>query len=356
MKLPINIFTVLVAAVVISVVYFAVNKDEVALEVPVFDIANREEQKVSSPLPSATPFPFSEMTVPFLRSRNYESKLGELVKLSENSNYTSYLTSYTSDGLKINGLLTIPVGNKPAGGFPAVVFVHGYIPPWQYQTTTRYVDHVDFLAKNGFVVFKIDLRGHGNSEGQAGGAYFSEEYVVDVLNARAALASSDFVSLDKIGLWGHSMAGNIVSRAMVAAPDIPAVVIWAGAVYSYVDLVEYGISDNSYQPPPNDSERQRRRRELFAKYGEPTVESEFWKQVAVASYLNDLKGAVQINHVIDDNVVDIAYSRNLNSLLNKTNVVHELNEYSSGGHNITGASFNLAMQDTVDFFKQHLNL
>ena len=55
-----------------------------------------------------------------------------------------------------NGLLTVPLGDVPAGGFPAIVFVHGYIPPEIYRTTERYVDYVDALARSGFVVFKID--------------------------------------------------------------------------------------------------------------------------------------------------------------------------------------------------------
>ena len=126
----------------------------------------------ASPTPSATPFPFQEMTIPALRDREYIGVLGPRQKISDNGSYTSYLTSYTSDDLKINGLLTIPDGQPPIGGWPAIVFIHGYIPPSQYQTTSRYQDHVNALARSGFVVFKIDLRGHGESEGEPGGGYF----------------------------------------------------------------------------------------------------------------------------------------------------------------------------------------
>ena len=178
-----------------------------------------------------TPAPFYELTIPYLRQRDYKSTLSKLNQISRNQNYTSYLTSYHSDGLKINGLLTIPNGPAPQSpegevGWPAIVFVHGYIPPHQYKTTEKYVAYVDYLAKNGYVVFKIDLRGHGQSEGNPGGAYYSSDYIIDTLNARAALQSSDFVNPNKIGLWGHSMAGNVVFRSFVAAQKIPAVVIW----------------------------------------------------------------------------------------------------------------------------------
>ncbi|HRN96112.1 MAG TPA: alpha/beta fold hydrolase, partial [Candidatus Levybacteria bacterium] len=189
---------------------------------------------------SPTPMPYAELTIPYLRNREYSSTLHERQVYSNGSTYTSYLTSYDSDGLKINGLLTIPTTEMPEGGYPAIVFVHGYIPPAQYSTTEKYADYVDYLARNGFVVFKIDLRGHGNSQGDPSGAYFSPDYVIDTLNARAALQTSDFVNPDEVGLWGHSMAGNVVMRAMTARPEIQAGVIWAGAVYTYTDMREYG--------------------------------------------------------------------------------------------------------------------
>ncbi len=305
-------------------------------------------------IPTPTPFMFEEITIPYLREKLYQSNLAALEKVSENSSYTSYLTSYTSDGLRINGLITIPKGNTPNGGFPAIVFVHGYIPPKTYQTLANYSSYVDYLAKNSFVVFKIDLRGHGISEGTPGGAYYSSDYIIDTLNAYSALQTADFVNSKKIGLFGHSMAGNIVSRSIATKPDIPAVVIWAGAGYTYKDLQEYRISDNSYQAPQQDSERQRKRKLLFDTYGQFSQNSEFWKLIPATNYLNDFKGTISLNHAVDDNVVDIKYSRNLNEILNKTNIVHELNEYPSGGHNLTGNTFNLAMQKTVEFFRKYL--
>lgn len=301
-----------------------------------------------------TPKPFVDMTVPYLRAKSFVSTLSSLEKLNESSNYTAYLTSYASDGFQVNGLLTKPNGEMPEGGWPAIVFVHGYIPPTVYRTTQNYVSYVDFLARNGFVVFKIDLRGHDKSEGEAGGGYFSGDYVSDTLNARAALQTSGFVNPDRIGLWGHSMAGNVVLRSLVVKTDIPAVAIWAGAVYSYSDQAKYGISDNSYRPPANNTDRIQKRQQLFDTYGQFSVQSEFWRQVAPTNYLHDIQGAIQVHHAVDDTVVNIGYSRDLMELLSQTQVPHELFEYSTGGHNITGASFTSAMQRTVDFFTKNL--
>ncbi len=305
---------------------------------------------------SPAPMPFQEMTIPYLRTRSYDSKLSELELYSQNGSYNSYLTSYTSDGLHINGLLTRPTGTPPPGGWPGIVFVHGYIPPNLYKTTERYTDYVDFLARNGFVVFKIDLRGNGDSEGEPGGAYYSHTYIVDTLSAYSALQGSGFVNPAKIGLWGHSMAGNVTLRALAAKPDIPAVVIWGGAGFTYLDLAEYGISDASYQPQPNDTQRQRDRQRIRDLYGNPQDGNPFWNLVSPANYLNDIKGAIALHHAVDDHTVNVAYSRNLNQLLDATKVPHEFFEYPSGDHNISGVSFGQAMQRTVDFYKRSFGL
>lgn len=305
-----------------------------------------------------TPFPYADMTIPYLRGRNYTSRLGGLEKITEYESYTSYRTSYDSDGLTIYGLLTIPKNTPSAssGRWPAIVFVHGYIPPAQYKTTSNYVSYVDYLARSGFVVFKIDLRGNDQSQGEASGAYYSSGYVIDSLNARAALESADFVNPNAIGLWGHSMAGNVVMRAFAARPRIPAVVIWAGAGYTYADLSAYRISDASYRPSAPTSGVRREQQGVRQKYGQFSATNPYWRQVAVTDYLTDLKGAVEIHHAVDDPVVSIEYSRNLIKLLDKTSVPHQLFEYPSGGHNISGVSFGVAMQRTVEFFAKELAL
>lgn len=314
----------------------------------------------SPPTPTLTstssPPPFQELTIPYLQNRAYKSSLGELIKHSESANYTSYLTNYYSDGLKINGLLTIPKegGQRREEGWPAIVFVHGYIPPIEYKTTQNYAAYVDYLAKNGFVVFKIDLRGHGDSDGEPGGAYYSEDYVVDTLNAHAALQSADFVNPNAIGLWGHSMAGNVVFRSFVVKRSIPAIAIWAGAVYTYEDMRQFGINDNSYQPPSEDSPVRKKREELTKTHGPFAPDSDFWKQVVPTNYLDGVSGSVSLHHAVNDNVVSINYSRNLVSVLERSKINVQLNEYPSGGHNISGSAFSAAMQDTVEFFRSEL--
>jgi dipeptidyl aminopeptidase/acylaminoacyl peptidase len=309
-------------------------------------------QAINQIIPTPTPFPFQELTINHLRQRSYQSQLGELRRFQETSTYTSYFTSYQSDGNTVNGLLTLPKGDIPTHGWPAVVFVHGYIPPKQYQTTSNYASYVAAFAQKGLIVFKIDLRGHGQSTGDAGGAYYSTDYVIDTLNAVSALKKHSAVDPERISLWGHSMAGNIVFRSFITNPEIKKIVIWAGAGYTYTDLQEYRIMDASYRPPASDSPVQRKRQALFETYGPFDFQSSFWQQIVPTNYLSGVNGAVQIHHAVDDNVVSISYSRNLLKILDSTSINHSLYEYPSGGHNLTGASFTQAVNRTVNFLTQ----
>ena len=110
-------------------------------------------------VPTVTPIP-NPMSIIALRNGVYPGSDITIVKeLTRGSNYRRYYSYYLSEGLKIYALLTIPDGEPPEGGFPAIVFNHGYIPPDVYRTTERYIAYVDEIAKAGYVVFRIDYRG-----------------------------------------------------------------------------------------------------------------------------------------------------------------------------------------------------
>lgn len=300
--------------------------------------------------------PDHPLTIPAISSAQLDVSSLEIIEtVSEEKTYTSYIAVFTVDGLKEQGLLTIPNETNPEKGFPAIVFLHGYIPPNQYKTTQKYVDYVDALAKEGFVVFKIDYRGHGQSEGEPSGAYFSPDYVYDTRAAARALQSIDSVDPDRIGVWGHSMSGNVALRSLVADPTFKAGSIWAGAVFSYTDFIEYGLNDSSYVRNSSTSTKSRSRAQsIFEEFGEISKDSDFWQKVAPTTYLNTLKSPVQLHHALNDNVVSIQYSEDLSEKLQEAGVKHEFYIYQSGGHNIEGSSFVTAMDRTVQFFKKEL--
>ena len=316
------------------------------------------------PTPTETEVVFEvgkEITIDYLRDLEITgSEITFEEELANGPNYHQDIVSYISEGNRIYGLLTIPFGEPPEGGFKTIIFNHGYIPPTVYRTTERYLAYVDYLARSGFVVFKIDYRGNGNSQGEPSGTYFSPSYTIDAISALKSLQMLDIIDPQGIGMWGHSMAGNLVLRAMLIEPDIKAGVIWAGAVYSYDDFAKYGINDTSYRPPPtpeNQAEgfnRQSRSQEIFDTYGRPDTRVDYWKAVSLTENIGFLNNPIQLHHAEDDPVVNIGYSFDLADILQENGKEYEFYTYEGGGHNLISPYFDQAMLRTVAFFRKYL--
>ena len=209
------------------------------------------------------------------------------------------------------------------------------------------------------MVFKIDYRGHGQSEGQPSGTYFSPAYTIDAITALKSLQQMDIIDPQGIGMWGHSMAGNLVLRAMLVEPDIQAGVIWAGAVYSYDDFTKYRITDNTYQPPATPQTEQtpdprRGTRSIIDTYGLPDLQVDYWKRVSLTENIAYLESPLQLHHAQDDDVVNIGYSIDLAAVLEDNAKQYEFHSYEGGGHNLVSPYFNQAIIRTVEFFRDNL--
>ena len=297
-------------------------------------------------------FDGKKLTIDYLRKQKYPgSDIVIEETLDPGVNYDRYVVSYRSEGLKQYALLTVPQGQRPATGWPAIIFNHGYIPPEVYRTTERYVAYVDGFARNGYVVFRPDYRGHGFSEGEARGGYGNPDYTIDVLNGLASVKRLDYVDPNRIGMWGHSMGGYITLRAMVTDPSIKAGVIWAGVVASYPDLVERWNTQRSLSDAVPAARRWRA--QLLDEYGTPEENPAYWASISANSYLKNLSGPVQIHHGTDDAEVPPEFSLKLFDQIKAAGKTAEIYTYLGDDHNIS-QSLTTAIQRSIAFFDKYV--
>jgi dipeptidyl aminopeptidase/acylaminoacyl peptidase len=311
------------------------------------------------------------LSIPYMRKQEYpgsEVTIEEM--LPSGSNYDRYIASYKSDGLKIYALLTVPQGEKPKGGWPVIIFNHGYIPPEEYRTTERYIAYTDAFSRKGYIVFKSDYRGHGNSEGKPEGGYYSPGYTIDVLNAvatvkrlkipstasNAAGASSGIiVNPDKIGMWGHSMGGSLTLRTMVVSKDIKAGVIWGGVVAGYKDLAENWHRSKPFVPSEREqlARRNNGRQKLIRQFGTFDQNPAFWSSIAPISYVSDISGPLKLGHGTDDEEVPLLFSQRLDDAMKAAGKPVEFYSYEGDDHNISH-NLDLALERSVGFFDRYL--
>lgn len=347
------------------------------MTVPPITVASATATATATATPSPTATRWSAephpLQIEVMRQQTYPGS--EIVfeqTLEPADSYDSFVVSYQSEGYKIYALMTIPNGARPDTGWPVIVFNHGYVRPSVYSTTGNYVPYMEMLSSSGYIVFKSDYRGHGRSDGAetVGGGYGLPDYTADVLNAVASLQAYPDADPERIGMWGHSMGGQITLRAMVVSDDIKAGVIWAGVVSPYPDIIaRWDFTRNLDFPPemvenmaatPESSASNWLRNfsswvnDFAAQYGEPDENPAFWDTISPNSYLADLSGPLQLHHSTTDPMVPLAWSETLVAELDAAaNTTYEFFTYPDDNHDLV-VNYGTAMRRTVEFFDRYV--
>lgn len=267
-----------------------------------------------------------------LRQREYlGGKIAIEETLSRQISYTSYLISYLSDSLKIYGMMNVPDGIGP---FPVVILNHGYFNQSSFQSGDGTKSMADILAARGYVTLASDYRGFGKSENDGlGSRGHRPEYAIDVLNLIASVGSLDKADKNKIGLWGHSMGGEVSLRVAEAVDKLKAIVLWAPTSANASDNVAfYGRGRHTGSPSPA-----------------PRTEG-----TSPVNYLRYINAPISLHQGLSDTEVNPQWSRELNEALQKESKTVEYFEYPGQDHNFRNLGWDVISKRTIEFFDRYL--
>jgi predicted acyl esterase len=114
------------------------------------------------------------------------------------------------DGVSLAATLYTPDGAPPAGGWPAVLMLHGL----GLERTQMNAVADAYLAPFGYAVLTVDARGHGQSGGQ--NAVVSAREVSDYAACLAWLRARPGVSDANVGALGYSLGGGAVWKLLTS--------------------------------------------------------------------------------------------------------------------------------------------
>jgi ABC-2 type transport system ATP-binding protein len=141
------------------------------------------------------------------------------------------------DGVSIAATLYVPDGTPPAGGWPALVFLHGL--SGNRQQMNALVEGYG-ITGSSYAVLSFDARGHGESGGLVG--IDGPREVADIRAIHDWLGARPDISDTKIGAWGISYGGGGIFNSLVAGVPWAAVVTVETWTDLYSALMPQGLA------------------------------------------------------------------------------------------------------------------
>lgn len=314
---------------------------------------------------SASPAPGEEYFIQNLRARPPIGSAFTIGKvLATAGAYQKFAITYRADDLLLTGVMNVPFGPTPPGGFPVLILNHGLIYPRIYFSGRGSKREQDFFSRHGYVTIHPDYRGYSSTTpAQAGDAQMStsaaaigwpwygadpafpehhdfyEGYTKDMLSLIDALkkVKIPFVDTGRIGMWGHSMGGGVAMRVAVRTADIGAFVLFAP--------ISADAEDNFYELP------QKEIAWLHQTYGQ--AGAGVYRLMSPITYFNDIGAPVQLHHGLADTDAPAAFSQKIFAALTADGKKTELFTYPGEKHEFVDA-WPLAATRALQFFDKYV--
>jgi dipeptidyl aminopeptidase/acylaminoacyl peptidase len=206
-----------------------------------------------------------------------------------------------------------------------IIALHGLVDTKTYQTLDYTTPDADAIAQAGYIAFHPNLRGYPPSDN--GDNLFRVGMSIDVLNLMALIKSGSgptellaTAAQDQIGLWGHSMGGNIVLRVLTVSSDVKAAVLYAplsGEEVKNAKLLTNATSDPTFQM-------------------EQAILPAIGNRISPMYYYSNITSPIQLHHGTADAAIPIAWSEETCDVATAAGVQIECIYYPEERHTFSG--------------------
>jgi len=250
---------------------------------------------------------------------------------------TEYGTLKSRDGQTLYYSIVKPSGFSAAKKYP--VYLSTYGGPHAQHVARKWGNLFDqYMAQQGFVVFRLDNRGSSRRERVFQDAIYhglGQHEVEDQLTGIEWLGKQSFVDAKRIGVFGWSYGGFMSLRLLAAASDKIAMGV------SVAPVTDWALYDTHYT-------------ERYVG-GTPKSDAAAYASSGVFAHLDGLKSPLLLVHgMADDNVLFTNSTRLIDALVNR-NVKFDLMTYPGAKHGISGRAGQRHVYGTIEaFFKKNL--
>ena len=270
--------------------------------------------------------------------------LGDVVETHEG--FHVHEMSYISDGLRITGLIAIPLETGP---HPGVIINHGFFPVDRYYPGKGTKHEMGALAARGYLVAAPDYRGYGNSD--PGDNTFLPGFVHDVRNLVPALSELEQVDSSRLAMMGHSMGAGITLQCLATGSNVH-----AAALLGAVTAREPERYEARRYRWTNGTSAARSLEDFVARFGTPTDAPDSYERMSTINYLDAITAPIIMHHGAKDEVCPITWGFDLRDALLAAGKTVEFHQYTDAGHVLRDADFEQMVDRTDRFFRRQLLL
>ncbi|WP_306394420.1 S9 family peptidase [Telluria beijingensis] len=250
---------------------------------------------------------------------------------------TEFGTLKAADGQTLHYSIIKPAGFDANKRYPVFLFTYG--GPHSQRVTRAWGNYFDqYMAQQGFVVFRLDNRGSGRRERQFTDVLHNnlgQHEVEDQVAGIDWLAKQSFVDPKRVGVFGWSYGGFMTLRLLSAASDKIAMGV------SVAPVTDWALYDTHYT-------------ERYVG-GTPKGDPEAYKRSGVFAHLDGMKSHLLLIHgMADDNVLFSNTTLLIDELV-KRNVQFDLMTYPGAKHGISGRTNQRHVYGLIEaYFKKQL--